>query len=88
MDRMLVVVFDTESKAYEGKRALLDLDSDGSIVIYASAVVAKNADGTRRFFNRVVAMWPTQNGNSFSIKLELAPIGQDIIAMLPEPDHN
>jgi uncharacterized membrane protein len=46
MDRMLVVVFDTESKAYDGKRALLDLDSDGSIVVYASAVVSKNADGT------------------------------------------
>jgi len=46
MDRMLVVVFDTESKAYEGKRALLQLENEGSIVIYAYAVVAKNADGT------------------------------------------
>jgi uncharacterized membrane protein len=46
MDRMLVVVFDTESKAYEGKRALLQLDNEGSIAVYAYAVVAKNADGT------------------------------------------
>lgn len=46
MDRMLVVVFDSESKAYEGKRALSQLDSDGSIGLYAYAVVAKNADGT------------------------------------------
>jgi uncharacterized membrane protein len=46
MDRMLVVVFDTESKAYEGKRALLTLENEGSIVNYAYAVVAKNADGT------------------------------------------
>jgi len=46
MDRMLVVVFDSESKAYEGKKALLRLEDDGSIVIYAYAVVAKNADGT------------------------------------------
>jgi len=46
MDRMLVVVFDTETKAYEGKRALQELENDGSIVIYASAVVAKNADGS------------------------------------------
>jgi uncharacterized membrane protein len=45
MDRMLVVVFDTEKKAYEGKKALLQLDSEGSIVAYASAVVAKDADG-------------------------------------------
>jgi uncharacterized membrane protein len=46
MDRMLVVVFDTESKAYEGKRALLTLENEGSIVNYAYAVVGKNADGT------------------------------------------
>jgi uncharacterized membrane protein len=46
MDRMLVVVFDNETKAYEGKRALIQLDSEGSIGVYGYAVVAKNADGT------------------------------------------
>ena len=46
MDRMLVVVFDTESKAYEGKQALTELDFEGSIAVYADAVVAKNADGS------------------------------------------
>jgi len=46
MDRMLVVVFDNESKAYEGKKALLQLDSEGNISVYGYAVVAKNADGT------------------------------------------
>lgn len=45
MDRMLVVVFDTETKAYEGQKALLELESDGSIVVYAYAVIAKNAEG-------------------------------------------
>ena len=29
MDRMLVVVFPNEGKAYEGKRALQQLDSEG-----------------------------------------------------------
>jgi uncharacterized membrane protein len=46
MDRMLVVVFDNESKAYEGSRALQQLDGDGSIAVYAARVVAKNPDGT------------------------------------------
>ena len=46
MDRMLVVVFDNESKAYEGKKALLQLDGEGSIGVYAYAVLAKNADGS------------------------------------------
>ena len=46
MDRMLVVVFDNESKAYEGKRVLLQLDNEGSISVYGYAVLAKHADGT------------------------------------------
>jgi uncharacterized membrane protein len=46
MDRMLVVVFDNESRAYEGSRALQQLDGDGSIAVYAARVVAKNLDGT------------------------------------------
>jgi uncharacterized membrane protein len=46
MDRMLVVVFDNESKAYEGKKALLQLDAENSISVYAYAVLAKHADGT------------------------------------------
>jgi uncharacterized membrane protein len=46
MDRMLVVVFDTETKAYEGKNSLLQMDDDGSISVYAHAVLAKHADGS------------------------------------------
>lgn len=46
MDRVLVIVFDRETKAYEGNNALLLLEAEGSISIYASAIVAKNADGT------------------------------------------
>ncbi len=46
MDRMLVVVFDNETKAYEGRKALLQLDGEGSISVYAYAVLTKHADGT------------------------------------------
>ncbi len=46
MDRMLVVVFDAESKAYEAKKALQDLDTEDIIVVYDEAVVARNADGS------------------------------------------
>jgi len=45
MEKMLVVVFDDESKAYEGSRALKQLDAEGSMTIYAEAVIKKNADG-------------------------------------------
>src|SRR5262245_3761771 len=46
MEKMLAVVFNDESKAYEGSRALNQLDNEGSIAVYASQVIQKNADGT------------------------------------------
>jgi uncharacterized membrane protein len=46
MERMLVVVFNDESKAFEGSRALNQLDGEGSIAIHAESVIRKSADGT------------------------------------------
>ena len=46
MDRMLVVIFDSENKAYEGKKALSQLENEGSIAVYEYAVIGKNPDGT------------------------------------------
>src|SRR5215831_10164332 len=45
MERMLAVVFSDESKAYEGSRALNQLDDEGSVAVYATQVIQKNADG-------------------------------------------
>lgn len=46
MERMIVVVFDSETKAYEGTRAFRQLDTEGSITVHAEAVIGKNTDGT------------------------------------------
>jgi uncharacterized membrane protein len=46
MERMLVVVFDNEKKAYQGQSELKKLEQEGSISTYAGAVVVKHADGT------------------------------------------
>lgn len=45
MDKMLVVVFTNESDAYEGSKALRELHAEGSITLYAAAVIAKGARG-------------------------------------------
>jgi len=45
MDRMLVVLFDNQTKAYEGKKALYELDNEGDITVYAQAIVSKNKEG-------------------------------------------
>ena len=46
MERMLVVVFDNEKKAYEGDSALTHLEREGHLTIYQRAVIVKHADGT------------------------------------------
>lgn len=46
MERMLVVVFDNEKKAYEGKSALHQLQYASEVTVYAEAVVVKHADGS------------------------------------------
>jgi uncharacterized membrane protein len=44
-DKMIVVIFDNEKKGYEGLKAFKDLHLEGSITLYASAVIAKDAGG-------------------------------------------
>ena len=46
MERMVVVVFENELKAYDGSRAMKALDSEGSISVHAEAIIKKNDDGT------------------------------------------
>jgi uncharacterized membrane protein len=45
MDKMLVVVFNEESQAYEGIQALNDLHAEGSLTLYERAAIAKDANG-------------------------------------------
>lgn len=45
MDKMIVVVFDNELKAYEGSKALQELQNEGSINLYAKVVIARDASG-------------------------------------------
>jgi len=48
MNKMLVAVFDSENKAFEGINALKDLHNKGDITLYATAVVSKNEKGELR----------------------------------------
>lgn len=45
MEKMLVVVFESEQKAYEGVNALSQLDSEGNITVHAVSVLKKNDEG-------------------------------------------
>ncbi|HXY37865.1 MAG TPA: DUF1269 domain-containing protein [Planctomycetaceae bacterium] len=45
MDKMMVVVFNSEKDAYEGARALKELHAEGDLVLYAMAVIAKDSNG-------------------------------------------
>jgi len=45
MSKFIFVSFPDEAKAYEGTRSLEELHAEGSLTLYAVAVVAKSADG-------------------------------------------
>jgi uncharacterized membrane protein len=45
LEKMIVVVFDTEHKAVEGEEALKQLDKEGTISVHAASVIKKNSDG-------------------------------------------
>jgi uncharacterized membrane protein len=46
MQRMVVVIFDTDDQAYNASRALKELADDNFIAVNADGVVTKNPDGT------------------------------------------
>ncbi|HEX5776843.1 MAG TPA: DUF1269 domain-containing protein [Caulobacteraceae bacterium] len=46
MSKFVVVVFPDEAKAYEGVRAIKELSAEGSLTVYAGAVIVKDANGT------------------------------------------
>lgn len=45
MNKMLIAVFETEQKAYEGLTALKGLHANGDITLYANAVIHKDQNG-------------------------------------------
>lgn len=45
MNRVIVIGFDTEQKAYEGDCALHDLHRDGTLTLYNDAIVVKEPGG-------------------------------------------
>jgi len=45
MNKFIVVTFPTEDKAYQGVRALKELDAEGSLTLYGMEVVARDAAG-------------------------------------------
>ncbi|MFN3649450.1 MAG: DUF1269 domain-containing protein [Armatimonadota bacterium] len=45
MEKVLLIVFDTESQARLGEQALRELDAEGSITVFASALVGKDEGG-------------------------------------------
>jgi len=45
MNKMLLVVFDDEKKAYDGLKALKELHAENSLTLYATAVIARDANG-------------------------------------------
>jgi uncharacterized membrane protein len=76
MERMLVVVFENELKAYDGSRALKALDSEGSISVHAGAVIKKNDDGT---------VTVKESGDDFPVRTVGGTVVGSLIGLLAGP---
>jgi uncharacterized membrane protein len=48
MEKMIVVVFDNEPKAFDGLQAVRELDREGTISVYQAQIVAREPSGTVR----------------------------------------
>ena len=48
MNKMIVTIFNNENSAYEGVKALRELHAEGSLTLYAAAVIAKDTQGVVR----------------------------------------
>ena len=46
MNKLTVIVFNDEKQAYQGSKAIRELDREGAIAVYADVIIAKDAKGT------------------------------------------
>lgn len=85
MNRILVIIFDSMLKTYEGDKGLTKLDSEGSISVHAEAVIEKNANGTVSI-NQMGKNYPirTVSGTAVGALIGLlgGPIGLGVGAMV------
>ena len=74
MERLLAIVFDNEANAYEGLRALNQLDDEGSITAYAAQVIQKTPDG-KISEKQTQGNFPLQTSKGFLIGSLLGLLG-------------
>jgi uncharacterized membrane protein len=60
MEKIMVIAFDSEPKAYEGIQKLERLDADGSITIHQGALLRRDKDGSIVTENTAFAGFPVQ----------------------------
>jgi uncharacterized membrane protein len=60
MEKIMVIVFADEAKAYEGVKALKQLDHDGSIAVHQGVLLRKNKDGAVQLDESALAEFPIQ----------------------------
>ncbi len=77
MEKLIVIVFDDESKAFAGYEALRLLDRDGEISIYEAQMIAKEPSGSIRQIE-------SANKHAFSIIGETSAVGV-LVGLLEGP---
>jgi hypothetical protein len=74
MGKLVVVIFPDEAKTHQGTRALTELHAEGSITLYASAIIARDPGG------KLSVQKITHEGLVDKISRELAPGKAAVVA--------
>jgi uncharacterized membrane protein len=75
MEKIMVIVFENETKAYDGIKALKRLDSDGSVTIHQGVLLRKDQDGKLQTDETAMVDLPVQTMGGTAIGALIGLLG-------------
>ena len=88
MEKLIVIVFDDQTKAFAGLEALRELDRDGEISLFAAQIAAKEPNGGVRFIDTPDGVdFPLIGVSTLVGTIVGFSAGQSVCLAAPQPGH-
>ena len=82
MEKLIVVIFDDQTKAFAGFEALRQLDRDGEISLYEAQMIQKEAAGTIRYIDNTDKLALPVIGGSTAVGVFIGLLGGPLGALI------
>jgi len=82
VEKLIVVIFDDQTKAYAGFEALRQLDRDGEISVYEAQMIQKEAAGTIRYIDNTDRLALPVIGGSTAVGVFIGLLGGPLGALI------